>query len=58
MGSGAYSGGAGAAGPPALRANPTHSEQEVNLRMSGETFALLHAELKTAKEATARLTGR
>jgi hypothetical protein len=54
----AYSGGAGAAGPPALRANPTHSEQEVNLRMSGETFALLHAELKTAKEATARLTGR
>ena len=58
MGSGAYSGGAGAAGPSALRANPTHSEQEVNLRMSGETFALLHAELKTAKEATARLTGR
>ena len=41
-----------------MRANPTHSEQEVNLRMSGETFALLHAELKTAKEATARLTGR
>jgi len=26
--------------------------------MSAETFALLHAELKTAKEATARLTGR
>jgi len=26
--------------------------------MSAETFALLHAELKSAKEATARLTGR
>ena len=41
-----------------MRASPTNSAQEVNLRMSAETFALLHAELKSAKEATARLTGR
>ena len=44
-----------ASGPAALRAIPTNSAQEVNLRMSAETFALLHAELKAAKDATARL---
>ena len=44
-----------ASGPAALRAIPTNSAQEVSLRMSAETFALLHAELKAAKDATARL---
>ena len=30
--------------------------QEVSMRLSEETFTLLHAELKAAKEGMARLT--
>ena len=48
----------GRTGLPRCGSTLSNSPQEVNLRMSAETFTLLHAELKTAKEATARLTGR